>query len=934
MSFQKHFFNKSIIISLLLFLSSVVFFQACSGDNSNPVTPPGDSSIISKLDTIINVDNSDAIVTYQNNVNITIPQGTVAGNTKLTIAKLKVESIPNDDEMEFPNVYEITLGDKHIFDEPLEITLKYDPKKLNDGKLKYNIGAAYYDETLKRWALFKNVSIDSVKNTVSFRTSHLTKLGWWKFKYALGYTDYITSPHFIIYWTEGKVPSDTDYKSSLTNHKGTAPHYIQDILTYLEEARTVYKKEHLTVPDDTTDKAEVRILELPEGVDGNTSYFGFIRISQNIKADNEFSQEELVKITCAHELFHYVQDYYYMFTFEGNIIKWWLEATAVQADRIVWPNKSKFEAVSYADGSLGGQLDRAWDDCNLDPNYYIAGGFLTYLTTYRDGPKLSIPKIIIETGKASNISYFRTILNDYLKNNLSSYGIGHEYRDYVKWAYEHKGPIKIKYIPPLSSSNNNYVVPVRLTETDPSWKGTVTVSNLAAKMVKIISPTSQGATSFRIILNRSDTQIEHYVYVSDKDKTTYKKYLVKNDTLMINLESKNQWIDILSCNIFKDDAGSFDMSVELIQAPTITSITPSSGSVGEVVQIKGNNFGINSSSGEVWFGAIKALASDIVSWIDTQIEVKVPEGAVTGDVHVVASGEKSNEVNFSVGGAPVITDIVNDYYNDLHFSLPAGNISYSPSVVIKGKNFGSYQSNNSNNGGFKIQIFVNGIRTDKDDGYSPWDWNDTTIVTKLNSQTTGDIKVKVITSKGESNEFSYFIGYPISYLSSLDSLMFSNNFYVKVVDPDDNSIYDGNIDFSSYHYVNGIQIQYVKQDAFSWNNHTLTIDLSKCGTVNNIGMVGTAKYTFSSDGLNISDVDIQYERSDGLYAINYHGSNISLKYDYIHRPEFSSNDLLQHIISISGHVPGLQSGTSWSIKELDSESVINSSIMLNLQSGL
>ena len=41
-----------------------------------------------------------------------------------------------------------------------------------------------------------------------------------------------------------------------------------------------------------------------------------------------------------------------MFTFEGNIIKWWLESTAVQADRIVWPNKSKFEAISYADGFI------------------------------------------------------------------------------------------------------------------------------------------------------------------------------------------------------------------------------------------------------------------------------------------------------------------------------------------------------------------------------------------------------------------------------------------------------------------------------------------------------------------------------------------------------------------------------------------------------
>jgi len=445
---------------IVLILISLLFFQTCSNDDNNPVTPPDDVSYVSKLDTIINVDFSDVIVTYKDSVSIMIPQGAVSGDTKLTIAKLNDNSIPDDEEMEFPNVYEITLGDQHIFDSSLEITLKYDPQKLNEGKLKYQIGAAYYNETIQRWSLFKNVSIDTLQNTISIKSNHLTKLSWYHLKKVYGYTDYITSPHFIIYWIDGKVPSNTDYKSSLINHKGAAPHYVQDILYYMEESRSAYEKEKLTVPTDTTDKTEIRVLELPKGEDGNTSYFGVIRISQNIQADNDFSQEELVKITCAHELLHYVQDYYYMFTFEGNFIKWWLEATAVQADRIVWPTKSNFEAISYADASLGGQLDRSWDDCNLDPNYYIAGGFLTYLTTYRDGSKLSIPEIIIETGKAAELSYFKTTLNNHLKSKLSSYGIGHEYRDYIKWAHEHRGPIKIAYIPPLSATNDKYIVPV------------------------------------------------------------------------------------------------------------------------------------------------------------------------------------------------------------------------------------------------------------------------------------------------------------------------------------------------------------------------------------------------------------------------------------------------------------------------------------------
>lgn len=882
---QNSFFTRLVYLSIFV-LSTTILFQTCSDDNL--VSPPDGNGNEAKLDTIINVDMSDATITYKDNVSILIPQGTVSGDTKLIVKELTSSSIPTDSEMEFPKAYEITLGNQHVFEKPLKITLKYDPQKLNEGKLKYKIGAAYYDETLKRWALFQNVSVDSIENTVSFTTSHLTKLSWWQFKNLLGYTDYLTSPHFIIYWTDGKVPSNTDYKSSLTNHKGTAPHYVQDILYYLEEARQVYEDKNLEVPTDTTQKVEVRLLKLPEGEDGNTSYFGFIRISQNIKASNMFSQEEVVNITCAHELFHFVQDYYYMFTFEGNIIKWWLEATAVQADRIVWPNKSKFEAINYADGLLEGQLEQSWDDCNSDPNYYVAGGFLTYLTTYRDGSKLSIPKIIIESGKATNAHYFRTILNNYLKSNLSSYGIGHEYRDYVRWAYEHKGPIKIIYTPPLTVNNAKCVVPIRLTETNPSWNGNVTIPYLAAKIVKIISPTSQGATTFKIVVNNQDTQIEQYVYVTDKGNTVYKKYLIKNNTLKINLESKNQWIDILSCNIFKDDNGSFDLSVELIQAPTITSITPSSASVGDVVQIKGNSFGANQNNGEVWFGAVKALASDIVSWIDTQIEVKVPEGAITGNVYILAEGEKSNDVSFTVGGEPIITDIIDHLYNrdfqGIHrFTLP-NNIA-----EIVGQNFGDYPPIK--------KVYVNNIEA------QIYNWSDTLVQFQLPEETTGDISVKLVSSTGTSNQFPYFSGFPLPYLTTTISLNYKVDINV-----DYSHVGLGGEEFIDWYSVGCMSDptysgEVATKDAFSWSNNILIIDISKQDPT----LSGTLKCTFSSDGLSIQKLELDYINSEhGLEEVHYIGENIPYRTEY--NGDYFTQDLLGVTTSLSGQISSFLNG--------------------------
>ena len=882
---KKSLFFRIISLNALLILLSTFLFQTCSDDN--PVSPPDENISASKLDTIINVDMSNVIVTYEDSVSILIPQGTVSGDTKLTIAKLSVSSTPTDTEMEFPNAYEITLGDQHIFDKPLEITLKYDPAKLNEGKLKYKIGAAYYDETINKWALFKDVSVDTLQNTVSFNTTHLTKLSWYHFKYAYGYTDYLTSPHFIIYWTDGKVVSNTDYKSTLTNHKGSAPHYIQDILYYLEEARAVYENKKLTVPKDTTNKAEVRVLELPKGEDGNTSFFGFIRINQKIEKSNYFSQEELVKVTCAHELFHYVQDYYYLWFGAGNYIKWWLEATAVQADRIVWPNKSKFEAIDYADDELAGQLERSWDDCNIDPNYYTAGGFLTYLTTYRDGSKLSIPEIIIESGKATNASYFSTILNTYVKNNFSSDGIGYEYRDYIRWAFEQKGPIKIALIPPLDRNNFKWVIPVQLTETEPSWNGSGTVPYLAAKIVKIQSPTSTGATSFKIKLNSRDWT-QSYLYITDKNKTKYIEYLsLTDDTLKIDLE-KNQWIDILFTNSFLTREGIFNLSVELVQAPTITSITPSTASVGEVVKIIGNNFGANQNSSEIWFGAVKALVTDIVSWIDTQIEVKVPEGAITSDVHIVAGGEKSNDVSFNVTGAPIITDIIDHLYNrdfqGIHrFTLP------NNTAEIIGQNFGDYPQIR--------KVYVNNIEA------QVYNWSDTLVQFKLPEQPTGNISVKLVTSTGTSNEFPYFSGYPLSYLTTTNSL----NYNLRII-VDYSHIGIGGEGFNDWYVVGCMSDptysgEIATKDAFSWSNNTLIIDISKQEPT----LSGTLKFTFSLDGLNIEKLELDYINSEkGLEEVHFVAKDIPYRTSY--NGDYFTQDLLGVTTSLTGEISSFLNG--------------------------
>ena len=111
--------------------------------------------------------------------------------------------------------------------------------------------------------------------------------------------------------------------------------------------------------------------------------------------------------------------------------------------------------------------------------------------------------------------------------------------------------------------------------------------------------------------------------------------------------------------------------------PVITEITPSSGSYGSLITIKGSDFGTARGSSKVYFSAsneestlgsgegeltadfdfsvITASESDYdyESWSDSEIRVRIPDGAVSGNVYVLTDKGKSNlvseEIKLSAG---------------------------------------------------------------------------------------------------------------------------------------------------------------------------------------------------------------------------------------------------------------------------------------------
>jgi IPT/TIG domain/Beta xylosidase C-terminal Concanavalin A-like domain len=121
-------------------------------------------------------------------------------------------------------------------------------------------------------------------------------------------------------------------------------------------------------------------------------------------------------------------------------------------------------------------------------------------------------------------------------------------------------------------------------------------------------------------------------------------------------------------------AVSNSVTFTVFPAPSITSLSPTSGPVGTNVTITGTNFG--STTGTVTFNGTAATPTN---WSATSITVPVPTGASTGNVVVTASAVASNGVAFTVLATPSITSL-----NPT--SGPVGTM-----VTITGTNFGATQ---------------------------------------------------------------------------------------------------------------------------------------------------------------------------------------------------------------------------------------------------
>ena len=118
------------------------------------------------------------------------------------------------------------------------------------------------------------------------------------------------------------------------------------------------------------------------------------------------------------------------------------------------------------------------------------------------------------------------------------------------------------------------------------------------------------------------------------------------------------------------------------QSPQITSISPSRARYNQVVTIHGTAFGANRGTSRVIFhGGTEPSSSQYVSWSDTQIRVRVPAGARTGNVHVVTTG----------GSVSARLTITSPWISN----ISPQTVQTNTVVTVSGGNFGSSRGSSS-----------------------------------------------------------------------------------------------------------------------------------------------------------------------------------------------------------------------------------------------
>jgi hypothetical protein len=307
---------------------------------------------------------ADQTVSYQNQVKVTLPGGTLDSKQTLTISPAPALPPQTFKGLVGLGGFDISMGGAREFKNDIFIEIAYDPAKVvSDLPPEKALVAAYWGPDQKTWVISPAL-VDTQKNVVIVRTDHLSS---WQLHYiARGYgvreTDHFTIVYDPKAWPEvGPTPTPTGGKV-----RQEPVNFANQMGIYLEHAWSQYLKAgYLPRPNDKkwrahetyirTGPPEVLTRSHPNLVyepprllvfiDQNTRESQTVTLTGSIYLKFDYDSMDQVRHDSAHELFH---------SFQMESLgapwylarHWWVDATAdYVADKVAWDNLGTMSKV-------------------------------------------------------------------------------------------------------------------------------------------------------------------------------------------------------------------------------------------------------------------------------------------------------------------------------------------------------------------------------------------------------------------------------------------------------------------------------------------------------------------------------------------------------------------------------------------------------------
>lgn len=260
---------------------------------------------------------------------------------------------------------------------------------------------------------------------------------------------------------------------------------------------------------------------------------------------------------------------------------------------------------------------------------------------------------------------------------------------------------KFRYVPiPVINSEANVLDDMGMTGVTTNDLGTTTATQTQLNIVTPSHPMAAGLSGLVTVVTSAsnfswgapNTNAAKIATVNgDANKSVIFGY--EKGVMMPGLNAPARRVALfmsdLTAGSFNTNGGSlFDASVkwatDVVTAPTIQAVTPTSGPIGTTITITGFNFGTTQGTSTVSFNGVLGTPTN---WNDLAIVVPVPVFATTGPVLMVVNGVSSNTVILAVGDLDSDADGLPDWWEIQYF----GNLSQTANADPDGDSLTNLQ---------------------------------------------------------------------------------------------------------------------------------------------------------------------------------------------------------------------------------------------------